>query len=83
MRQISGGCVRCRVIATGPKYRFTADGAYVLVTAPKCLLVFTRYRDRPVCQRWKVVEGEAPKAKRGLWSMPKPVAPWEFTGRTR
>ncbi len=40
MRQISRGCVRCRFIATGPKYRFTADGADVLVRAPKCLPVF-------------------------------------------
>ena len=40
--------------------------------------VFTRYCDRPICQGWKALEGEARKAKRGLWSMPQPVAPWEF-----
>jgi endonuclease YncB( thermonuclease family) len=37
--------------------------------------VFTRYCDRPLCQGWKALEEEARKAKRGLWSMPKPVAP--------
>ena len=40
--------------------------------------VFTRYCDRPICQEWKALEEEARKARRGLWSMPKPVAPWEF-----
>lgn len=39
MRQISGGCVRCRFIATGPK----------------CVLVFNSVRRpaRPICQAWK------------------------------
>jgi micrococcal nuclease len=37
--------------------------------------VFTRYCDRPICQGWKAPEEEARKARRGLWSMPKPVAP--------
>jgi endonuclease YncB( thermonuclease family) len=45
--------------------------------------VFTRYCDRTVCQEWKVLEEEAREAKRGLWSIPKPVAPWEFRGRGR
>ena len=40
--------------------------------------VFTRYCDRPICQGWKGLEEEARKAKRGLWSMGNPVAPWEF-----
>jgi endonuclease YncB( thermonuclease family) len=40
--------------------------------------VFTRYCDRPLCQEWKALEEEARKARRGVWSMPKPVAPWEF-----
>lgn len=46
--------------------------------------VFTRYCDRPICQEWKALEKEARKAKRGLWPMPKPVAPWEVRkGRIR
>jgi hypothetical protein len=49
--------------------------AYILVTASKCLLVFTRYCDRPICQGWNALEEEARKATRGLWSMPRPVAP--------
>jgi micrococcal nuclease len=46
--------------------------------------VYTRYCDRPICQEWKKLEAEAREKKRGLWSMPKPVAPWEFRrqGRT-
>jgi micrococcal nuclease len=40
--------------------------------------VFTRYCDRPIYQDWNVLEAEARKARRGLWSMTKPVAPWEF-----
>jgi micrococcal nuclease len=35
--------------------------------------VFTRYCDRPIGQGWKKLEEEARKARRGLWSMPKPV----------
>ena len=45
--------------------------------------VFTRYCDRPICQEWKVLEEEARKAKRGLWSMPKSVAPSEFKTQKR
>jgi endonuclease YncB( thermonuclease family) len=35
--------------------------------------VFTRYCGRPICQEWKKLEEQARKAKRGLWSMPRPV----------
>jgi endonuclease YncB( thermonuclease family) len=45
--------------------------------------VFTRYCDRPICQEWKALEAEARKARRGLWSMPNAVPPWEFRRRTR
>jgi micrococcal nuclease len=45
--------------------------------------VFTRYCDRPICQEWKLLEEEAQKARRGLWSMPNPVAPWEFRRQGR
>jgi endonuclease YncB( thermonuclease family) len=45
--------------------------------------VFTRYCDRPVCQEWKQLEAEARKARRGLWSMPNAVPPWEFRRQER
>ncbi len=45
--------------------------------------VFTRYCDRPICQEWKKLEEAAREARRGLWSMPHPVPPWEFRGRSR
>jgi micrococcal nuclease len=40
--------------------------------------VYTRYCNRPICQEWKKLEAEAREKRRGLWSMPNPVAPWEF-----
>jgi endonuclease YncB( thermonuclease family) len=45
--------------------------------------VFTRYCDRPICQSWKVLEEEARKARRGLWSMPNAVPPWEWRRERR
>jgi micrococcal nuclease len=45
--------------------------------------VFTTYCDRPICVEWKKLQEEARKAKRGLWSMPNPVAPWEFRRQGR
>jgi endonuclease YncB( thermonuclease family) len=40
--------------------------------------VFTRYCDRPICQQWTQLEVEARGAKRGLWSIPNVIPPWEF-----
>jgi len=40
--------------------------------------VFTRYCDRAICQEWQVLETEAREKKRGLWSMPNAIPPWEF-----
>jgi endonuclease YncB( thermonuclease family) len=40
--------------------------------------VFTRYCERPVCQEWKALEAEARSARRGLWSIPNAMPPWEF-----
>jgi endonuclease YncB( thermonuclease family) len=45
--------------------------------------VFTRYCDRAICQEWKKLEAEAREAKRGLWSMPNPVPPWEWRRQER
>jgi endonuclease YncB( thermonuclease family) len=40
--------------------------------------VFTRYCDGPVCERWEPWETEAREGRRGLWSMPNAIPPWEF-----
>jgi endonuclease YncB( thermonuclease family) len=40
--------------------------------------VFTRCCDRAICQEWEHIEAEAREARRGLWSMPDAVPPWEF-----
>jgi endonuclease YncB( thermonuclease family) len=44
--------------------------------------VFTRYCDRAICQEWQALEAEAREKRRGLWSMPIAIPPWEFR-RTR
>ena len=45
--------------------------------------VYTRYCDRPICERWKLLENEAREAKRGLGVEPHPIAPWEFRRQER
>ena len=45
--------------------------------------VYTRYCDRPICERWKVLEQEAREARRGLWADPNPIRPWEFRRQER
>jgi endonuclease YncB( thermonuclease family) len=40
--------------------------------------VFTRCCDRAICERWERLEDEAREARRGLWSMPNAIPPWEF-----
>ena len=37
--------------------------------------VYPRYCDRPICERWKVLEDEAREAKRGLWADPHAIPP--------
>ena len=37
--------------------------------------VYTRSCDRPICERWKVLENEAREAKRGLWADPNAIPP--------
>ena len=45
--------------------------------------VFTQYCNRSICQEWQVLEAEAREPRRGLWSMPNAIPPWEFRrGRT-
>ena len=45
--------------------------------------VYTRYCDRPICQKWKRLEFEAREAKMGLWAEPNPIPPWEFRRERR
>jgi len=45
--------------------------------------VYTRYRDRPICGRGKMPEQEAREVKRGLWSDPHAIPPWEFRRQER
>ena len=45
--------------------------------------LFTRYCDRPICQRSKLLEEEARTVRRGLQSIPNPVPSWEFTRRSK
>lgn len=46
--------------------------------------VYYLYCNLPICAEWKNLESEAKQAKRGLWSEPDPVAPWEFaSGKTK
>jgi endonuclease YncB( thermonuclease family) len=40
--------------------------------------VFTRYCDRAICWEWRVLEADAREKKRGSWSMPNAIPPWEF-----
>jgi len=45
--------------------------------------VYTRYCDRPICESWKALEYEARENKRGLWSDPHAIPPWEFRREKR
>lgn len=45
--------------------------------------VYTRYCDRPICQKWKRLEFEAREAKMGLWADPNPIPPWMFRRKRR
>lgn len=40
--------------------------------------VYDRYCREPVCLRWKHLQAEAKKQRRGLWSGNDPVPPWQW-----
>ena len=40
--------------------------------------IFTRYCDWAICEQRRGLEDEARAARRGLWSMPNAIPPWEF-----
>jgi endonuclease YncB( thermonuclease family) len=45
--------------------------------------VFTRYCDRAICDQRERLDAEARAARRGLWSMPDAIPPWEFRRQKR
>ena len=45
--------------------------------------VYYLYCNLPICTEWKNLEAEAKEAKRGLWSEPHAIPPWEFRRKKR
>lgn len=45
--------------------------------------VYYVYCNLPICAEWKQFESEAKKGKRGLWSDPGAIPPWEYRKRKR
>jgi micrococcal nuclease len=40
--------------------------------------VYSRYCSEVICETWKNYQLKAKIGKRGLWSDPNPISPWEF-----
>jgi micrococcal nuclease len=41
--------------------------------------VYNQYCKKPdLCERWRLLQEQARADKKGLWSHPDPIAPWEF-----
>ncbi len=45
--------------------------------------VYYLYCNLPICAEWKNLEAEAKEAKRGIWSDPNAIPPWEFRRKRR
>lgn len=45
--------------------------------------VAERYCKIPQCIQWKIAESKAKKAKKGLWSSPRPIPPWRWRDNNR
>lgn len=43
--------------------------------------VYSRYCNEQLCNRWNEYQHQAAKAKRGLWSQPNVVPPWQWRQR--
>ena len=54
------------------------------MTIQELLLVYglawidERYCHRPECEAWRLLEQAARLSKRGIWSTPDPIAPWNW-----
>jgi len=88
-KQFTSGMVFGKVVEVEPVDVDRYGRTVALVTVFKLLVneelvnagfawVYTRYCDRPICERWKVLEQEAREAKRGLWNDPHAIPPWEY-----
>ena len=45
--------------------------------------VYDRYCSEPICESWRNFQLRARMDKRGLWSDPDPIPPWEFRRKRR
>ena len=45
--------------------------------------VYPQYCHRDICGKWYVLSMDAHDAKKGLWSDPHPIPPWEFRRQKR
>ena len=93
-KQLTSGMVFGEVVEVEPVDTDRYGRTVALVTIFKRLVneelvnagyawVYTRYCTQPLCERWKVLESEAREAKRGLWSSPHAIPPWEFRRKER
>jgi micrococcal nuclease len=71
------------------KDQFGRTSALVYTGDHKCLnaeltrsgfaWVYNQNCARPECKEWKELEKQAKKQRAGLWSVPNPIPPWEFS----
>lgn len=45
--------------------------------------VYPRYCRKKICKSWQEMEESARKMKKGIWSSPRPISPWEWKRRKR
>jgi micrococcal nuclease len=45
--------------------------------------VYDRYCSEPICESWRIFQLRARMDKRGLWSDPERIPPWEFRRKKR
>ena len=88
-KMVYGKVVEVKVMATERYGRTVA-----MIYADKTLLneelskaglawVYWRYCGHPICETWKGLQIGARMDKRGLWSDPAPLPPWEFRRKRR
>jgi len=93
-KQFTSKMVFGKVVEVEPVDTDTYGRTVALVTVFKRLVneelvsagfawVYTHYCTQPICERWKVLENEAREDKRGLWTDPNPIPPWECRRQER